>query len=293
MIFSVTCVVASPSGGQWPAKFEKKGEWWYDKPWGVNRNSAYNGSINEKGYVPTLAYESTHPNIEQAYLMGKWFESNYPSKYQRAEAILRWVQKWTQYGYDSDYVTMDGEPQEEWAWNPDEMMHLIDTSISALAIGDCEDIAFLCAVLYMGAGFGVAIVDAQDHVALLIHFPEYPKANMYWNIGEAYFAPQQVLKSYGWIWVEATGDNNPLGWTPPEFIHGGWEAHPLTLEIDMRIIYGIINGLFSHPGSPKYNPDYDFNDDARINIYELYKAMQYFTKWMPLRFLPSGFETPK
>jgi hypothetical protein len=28
----------------------------------------------------------------------------------------------------------------------------------------------------------------------------------------------------GWIWVEATGSSNPLGWTPPDFSDGMWTA---------------------------------------------------------------------
>lgn len=283
MVSSVTCAAASPSGRQWPPEFEKKGEWWYDIPWGVNRNSPYNCTIDDEGYIPALAYESLRPNTEEAYLKGKWFENTYPSRRQRAEAILDWVQVWTQYCYDINCVkSPDGEPQEEWAWNPDEMMHMIDTSTNTLATGDCEDIAFLCALLYTGAGFGAAIVDAPQHVALLIYFPEYPNANMYWNIDEAYRVPTEY--GYGWIWVEATGDNNPLGWTPRDFIHGGWDAHPLTIRIDMHYIAHVCRAYGSRLGDARYHLCYDVDNNKRIDMVELALACRYWAfKWMPLR----------
>jgi hypothetical protein len=72
----------------------------------------------------------------------------------------------------------------------------------------------------LGAGFDAAVIDATDHCALLIWLPDYPNANKYWDIGDG--------RGTGWIWVEATGSENPLGWTPDDFLDGGWTAYPIT-----------------------------------------------------------------
>lgn len=188
---------------------------WYDN-WGINRNY-YAGP---HGYLPNLASETLGENKELAYSIGEWFRNNYPSKTERATAILEYVQKWTEYGYDSDNVIRNGVAQDEWAWNADEMAHAFNETTGVRAVGDCEDMAFLCGTIYVGAGFDAAIVDATDHAALLIWLPEFSNANSYWDI------PNDD-RDYGWIWVEATGDSNPLGWTPPDFEDGGWTAYPI------------------------------------------------------------------
>jgi hypothetical protein len=63
--------------------------------------------------------------------------------------------------------------------------------------------------MYYAAGYDVTIVDTIDHAALLIWLPEHPDANVYWDIGDG--------RGAGWVWVEATGDRNPLGWTPDDY----------------------------------------------------------------------------
>jgi hypothetical protein len=73
------------------------------------------------------------------------------------------------------------------------------------------------------------MVLAPGHAALLIWLPEYDNANYYWDIPDD-------DREYGWIWVEATGEQNPLGWTPPDFADGNWIAYPLgfsTFEISL------------------------------------------------------------
>jgi len=179
--------------------------------------------------MPNIAYETFGANKELAYSIGEWFKSSYTSKVQRAVAILQYVQRWTQYGYDADNVVApDGAVQSEWAWNADEMAHMFNIITNTLAIGDCEDMAFLCATIYIGAGFDAAMVlaprDSPNHAALLIWLPEYPNANYYWDM------PNDG-RGKGWIWVEATGEHNPLGWTPPDFKNGNWIAYPLGLMI--------------------------------------------------------------
>jgi hypothetical protein len=214
-LFSVKVVYSLPSGGSYPPTFIFRNGAWYDS-WGFNRNY-YGGQY---GYLPHVAYETLGPDRELAYDLGEWFKNNYGNKVQRAGAILRFVQRWTDYGFDSDNVFMNGVAQEEWAWNADEMAHMFNETTNIVAVGDCEDMAFLCATMYMAAGVDVALVLAPQHVALLIWLPEYANANFYWDIPDD-------GRTAGWIWVEATGDQNPIGWTPSEFADGFWTAYPL------------------------------------------------------------------
>jgi hypothetical protein len=188
---------------------------WYDN-FGINRN--YYAGPN--GYLPALATETLNDNKELAYSIGEQFRTQYSDMEDRAVAILKFVQTWTEYGYDSDNFFRNGVAQDEWAQNADEMAHAFDQTTGVRAVGDCEDMAFLCGTIYVGAGFDAAVVDAPEHVALLIWLPEHPNANNYWDL------PNDNRDS-GWIWVEATGSSNPLGWTPPDFDSGGWTAYPI------------------------------------------------------------------
>jgi hypothetical protein len=220
----------------------KEGDW-YDN-WGIDRN--YYGGPD--GYLPNLATETLNENKELAYSIGEWFQANYPTEIDRAVAILKYVQKWTEYGYDSDNVVRGGVPQEEWAWNADEMAHAFNETTGVKAIGDCEDLAFLCGTIYVSAGFDAAIVDAPEHVALLIWLPEFSNANTYWNLSND-------GRDAGWIWVEATGSSNPLGWTPPDFRDGSWTAYAIgnlefvaepdipqeiSIDIDILLVIGAV-----------------------------------------------------
>lgn len=218
ILFLLLCgsavAVARTASGRPGAPYSLQNGDWYDH-WGIDRNS-FGGS---HGYLPNLAYETLGNNKELAYSIGEWFQNNYPSKTERAVSILKYVQKWTEYGYDSDNVIKNGVAQDEWAWNADEMAHAFNDTAGAIAIGDCEDMAFLCGTIYVGAGFDAAIIDATDHCALLIWLPEFSNANDYWDINDR--------RGTGWIWVEATGSSNPLGWTPPDFEDGGWSAYPI------------------------------------------------------------------
>jgi hypothetical protein len=215
MICSISITYAIPSGGVYPPEFTYKNGYWYDS-WGYNRNY-YAG---EDGFLPNVAYESLGSDKELAYEIGKWFKENYDNKVERAEAILNYVQQWTDYGYDEDNVFRNGIAQEEWAWNADEMVHMFNETTYSVAIGDCEDMSFLCATLYIASKFDVALIDAPEHVALLIWLPEYDNANYYWDIPDD-------GRDYGWIWVETTSEVNPLGWTPPDFSDGDWISYIL------------------------------------------------------------------
>jgi hypothetical protein len=218
---------------------------WFDN-FGIDRNY-YGGS---DGYLPKLAGETLNENKELAYSIGESFLVDYPDSNQRAVAILKYVQQWTEYGYDSDNVFRDGVAQEEWAWNADEMAHALNPATGVTAVGDCEDMAFLCGTIYVGAGFDAAIVDAPDHVALLIWLPGFSNADNYWDL------PNDD-RGAGWIWVEATGSSNPLGWTPSDYENGGWTAYPIgslefaaepipsssassSIDIDLVVIIGVV-----------------------------------------------------
>jgi hypothetical protein len=217
LIYSINIAYAIPSGGVFPPKFYYKNGDWYDS-WDYNRNY-YAG---KHGFLPNVAYESLGSDKELAYDIGLWFNDNYDDKVERAEAILNYIQKWTEYGYDEENVFRNGVAQEEWAWNADEMAHMFNETTNTVAIGDCEDLSFLSATIYFAAKFDVAIVDAPEHVALLIWLPEYDNANYYWDIGDG--------RDYGWIWVETTGEANPLGWTPPDFSDGNWDTYNIAFS---------------------------------------------------------------
>jgi len=217
ILFSFLCVLfvakSQTANGLPASSFTMEGGDWYDN-WRIDRNYAE----GPNGYIPNLATETLNENKELAYSIGQRFKADYPDETERAVAILKYVQKWTEYGYDGDNVVRDGVPQEEWAWNADEMAHAFNENTGVKAIGDCEDMAFLCGTIYVGAGFDAAIIDATDHCALLIWLPEFSNANVYWDL-------TNDGRDAGWIWVEATGSSNPLGWTPPDFENGGWTAY--------------------------------------------------------------------
>jgi hypothetical protein len=130
------------------------------------------------------------------------------------------------------------------------MAHAFNETTGVKAIGDCEDMAFLCGTIYVGAGFDSAIVDAPEHVALLIWLPRFSNANYYWNL-------TNDGRDAGWIWVEATGSSNSLGWTPTDFREGGWTAYaignlefvaepelPQFTSIDIDIMIAIVAVIF-------------------------------------------------
>jgi len=53
----------------------------------------------------------------------------------------------------------------------------------------------------------------------MIWLADFLNANYYWDINDG--------RGEGWIWVESTGENNPLGWTPPDFSDGDFEVYSL------------------------------------------------------------------
>lgn len=248
-------IYALPSGGKFPPHFEKREGFWYDV-WGINRN-LHSG---EDGFLPNMFYETIGNYSDLAYSWGFEFKQLYTDREDRARMILRFVQQWTIYGYDEENVFMDGDAQLEWAWNGDEMAHMVKHAMETMGVvrADCEDVAFFCATLYYGAGFDVAIVDAPSHCALLIWFPDYPNANIYWKIHDG--------RGYGWIWVEATGQRNQVGWTPPSFNDGDFTAYPIIWSIENVFI---IEDIFYTPIEPSPKDVVKVNANVKVSTSQI------------------------
>jgi len=208
-------VKAFPSGHSDPPTFTYIDGEWYDS-WGVTRTWA----DGRDGFIPLLSSETLDENKDLAYEIGERFRDTFSNNITMVDAILSYVQRLTEYGYDEDNVYMNDEAQVEWAWNADEMVQVMDESQGIVAVGDCEDMAFLCLTIYSAAGIETAIIDCPSHCALLIWMPEYPNANIYWELSDDDRGP-------GWIWVEATGEQNPVGWTPSDFNDGYWTAYTI------------------------------------------------------------------
>jgi len=148
-----------------------------------------------------------------AYRLGKQIADKYPDEMQRAERIFSFVRDRVQYATDVDQFNY-----EEFAQNADELAMVINER--GVGYGDCEDSAVLLAVMYKGARYRSAIVAGQGHTAALVYLPGYEKATAVFELdGEP-----------GWIWAEATGRNNPLGWVPKDFINVELAAYEITAE---------------------------------------------------------------
>ncbi len=209
LLLSMVGVLALPSGNTYPPTFTKKQGYWFDS-WDVSRNYGY----GDDGYLLWMIAESMGSNRERAYEVGQQFLQTHPARVSRARAILDYVTTYMKYGYDSEYVFMENVAQEEWAWNPDEMLNKIEAARAnaQVAHGDCEDFSFLLGTLYLAAGYDVTILEMPGHAALMIWLPEYENANLYWDV------PNDGRDSRGWIWVEGTaGSARVLGVTPSRY----------------------------------------------------------------------------
>lgn len=154
-------------------------------------------------FRPAIAFESLGEYANLAYELGENFIDDYPDNHQRAEAIFRYVRDHVRYQPDEDQFG-----SEDFAQNADELAETIDEG--GRARGDCEDYAILLAVMFRGAGLRSAVVLAPGHAAALVYLPGYGYANMVW----------ELKGDLGWVWAEATGGRNPLGWTPEQYIEG-------------------------------------------------------------------------
>ena len=203
--------LATPSSGF----HEKDGDVFDD--WEISRTRAFGEDgfyqITETTFRPAIAFESLGGNTALAYSLGEQIAAKYPDQTQRAEAIFSFVRD--RVNYTSDIDQFD---HEEFAQNADEMAMVIEQD--GIGYGDCEDSAVLLAVMYKGAGYRSAIVVGEGHTAALVYLPDYKKASALFELeGET-----------GWVWAEATGRNNPLGWVPKEFINVEMAAYEITAE---------------------------------------------------------------
>lgn len=199
LIFAGVCA-AKPS-----ENIYRKGDHLYDE-WGVCRTNAVgeNGFFQvreEGGFRPIIAFESLGKNKDIACSLAENLASKYQDRqtlaeqiFDKAKTLIDYTSDKNQYGYN------------EYAQNADELAgKLVE---KGQALGDCEDYAILLSVMYEATGFRSAIVLAPGHAACLVYLPGYEKANVSWTFEN----------EKGWVWAEATGQNNYLGWTPEEYI---------------------------------------------------------------------------
>ena len=170
--------------------------------------------ITETGFRPVIAFESLGEEADLAYSLGEQIAAKYPDPLQRAEAVFDFVRDRVEYTPDIDQTG-----NEEFAQNADELAIAIVED--GIGYGDCEDMAVLLAVMYRAAGFRSAIVLPSGHTAVLVYLPEYNEATVFFELeGEP-----------GWVWAEATGRNNPLGWAPEQYLDTKIAAYEIAAEI--------------------------------------------------------------
>ena len=170
--------------------------------------------ITETGFRPVIAFQSLGEQANVAYSLGEQIAAKYPDPLQRAEAVFDFVRDRVEYTPDIDQTG-----SEEFAQNADELATTIVEDGSGE--GDCEDMVVLLAVMYKAAGFRSAIVLVSGHTAVLVYLPEYNKATAFFELeGEP-----------GWVWAEATGRNNPLGWVPEQYLGTEVAAYEISAEI--------------------------------------------------------------
>lgn len=173
---------------------------------------------SETEFCPLIIGESLAENADRAYQLGQRFITDYPDTLQRAERIFAFARDRVRYTSDADQFGF-----REFAQNADELASTIEDK--GFAYGDCEDYAILLTVMYKGADLRSAIVLAPEHAAALVYLPEYNQANQILSIdGES-----------GWVWAEATGGNNPLGWMPERFIGAKLLAYEVEDESITRV----------------------------------------------------------
>ena len=207
--------LATPSDGF----YERDGDVFDD--WEISRTRAFGEDgfyqISESTFRPVIVFESLGENAALAYSLGEQFVTKYPDQIQRAEAIFRFVRDRVNYTSDIDQFEYD-----EFAQNADELAMVIEQD--GVGYGDCEDSAVLLAVMYKGAGYRSAIVVGPGHTAALVYLPEYKKAT----------ATFELEGETGWVWAEATGRNNDLGWLPKGVIDDELAGYEISAEAITR-----------------------------------------------------------
>ncbi|MAF85322.1 MAG: hypothetical protein CL875_02400 [Dehalococcoidales bacterium] len=193
-------VLATPSSGF----YEANGDVYDD--WNISRTRAFGEDgfyqISKTAFRPVIVFESLGESSDVAYRLGEQLVAQYPDPLLRAEKIFHFVRDRVNYTSDIEQFEYD-----EYAQNADELATVIGQN--GVGYGDCEDSVVLLAVMYKGAGYRSAIVVGPGHTAVLVYLPDYKKASSVFELeGET-----------GWVWAEATGRNNPLGWVPKEYIN--------------------------------------------------------------------------
>jgi len=203
----------------WPSTYlQEKGGDIYDD-WNICRTDACGDDgflqIEETrtraSFSPVIALESLGEYADIAYKLGEQYAEEYPDRTQRAEKIFEYVRDRLRYVNDIDQFDMT-----EYAQNADEVAGILQEE--GVALADCEEHALLLAVMCLGAGYRAGITLSPGHLAALLYMPGYEKANEVFTLGG----------ESGWIWLEATGNNNPFGWFPK----GQVEDPILACEID-------------------------------------------------------------
>ena len=190
---------ATPSKGFHEVNDELFDDWDICRTRAAGEDGFY--QITETTFRPVIVFESLGEDAALAYRLGEQLATKYPDPIQRAEMVFRFVQNRVNYTTDIDQFK-----SKEFAQNADELAAAIDQN--RVGYGDCEDSAILLAVMYKAAGYRTAIAAAPGHTATMVYLPDYQKASVVFEIeGEP-----------GWVWAEATGKNNPLGWVAKEFI---------------------------------------------------------------------------
>ncbi|MFC2070529.1 transglutaminase domain-containing protein [Chloroflexota bacterium] len=195
VLVTVSPALASPSEG-----FQKLDGHIWDS-YGICRTRGYDQDgffqFSEEGFDPIITRESLGENADIAWETGLSFIETYPEQNQRAREIFNFVRDRVKYTDD-----MSTFRQGDFAQNADELAKVIKAE--GKTSGDCEDMAILLSILYKAAGFRSAIVLIPGHAAMLLYLPDYAHASRTFTVnGEK-----------GWIWAEATGDTNELGWMP-------------------------------------------------------------------------------
>jgi len=186
--------------------------------WEICRTRAFGEDgfyqITEIGFRPVIAFQSLGEQANVAYSLGEQIADEYPDPLRRAEAIFHFVRDRVEYTPD-----IDKNGSEEFAQNADELaIAIVEDGIGE---GDCEDMVILLAVMYKAAGFRSAIALVPEHTAVLVYLPEYNKAT----------AVFELEGELGWVWAEATGRNNPLGWVPDQYRGTEMAAYEISAEI--------------------------------------------------------------
>lgn len=214
IILTMGALLPSSANASPSEQFYQRDEHIYDD-WGIFRTRSVGAdgfmALTFTDFDPIIVGESLGENANLAWELGEEFTRKYPDRNQRAEQIFYFVRNQVRYVSDADQFSRD-----EFAQNADEVVATIVDK--GMARGDCEDSAILLAVMYKAAGYRSAIVLMPGHMATLVFLPGYRQAPR----------KMTMAREKGWVWAEATGTTNRLGWIPEALIKGEMIAKEVT-----------------------------------------------------------------